>query len=61
MESHVLSRHFEFHGQKLPDPDPKLSPEEIRNLIVLSRLIVHGCESAHSPAPGNDCRTMTTP
>ena len=34
MESHVLSRIFEFCGQKLPDPDPKLSPEEVRNLYA---------------------------
>jgi PRTRC genetic system protein C len=32
MESHVLSRIFEFNGVRLPDPDPKLSPEEVRNL-----------------------------
>ena len=30
MESHVLSRIFEFNGARLPDPDPKLSVEEIR-------------------------------
>ena len=32
MESHPLSRHFEFNGVRLPDIDPKLSPEEIRTL-----------------------------
>jgi PRTRC genetic system protein C len=32
MESHVLSRYFEFNGVRLPDIDPKLSPEEIRSL-----------------------------
>jgi PRTRC genetic system protein C len=35
MESHVLSRIFEFNGVRLPDPDPKLSPEEVRNLYAL--------------------------
>ena len=34
MESHPLYRHFEFHGVKLPDPDPKLSVEEIRTLYA---------------------------
>ena len=34
MESHVLSRIFEFCGQKLPDPDTKLSPEEVRSLYA---------------------------
>jgi PRTRC genetic system protein C len=34
MESHVLSRIFEFNGARLPDPDPKLSPEEVRNLYA---------------------------
>jgi PRTRC genetic system protein C len=32
MEGRVLSRYFEFNGVRLPDIDPKLSPEEIRNL-----------------------------
>ena len=32
MESHPLSRVFEFNGVRLPDPDPKLSVEEIRTL-----------------------------
>ena len=40
MESHVLSRIFEFNGVRLPDPDPKLSPEEVRNLYSLIRLLV---------------------
>ena len=34
MESHVLSRIFEFNGVRLPDPDQKLSPEEVRNLYA---------------------------
>jgi PRTRC genetic system protein C len=32
MEGHPLTRHFEFNGVRLPDIDPKLSPEEIRTL-----------------------------
>jgi PRTRC genetic system protein C len=40
MESHVLSRIFEFNGVRLPDPDPKLSPEEVRNLYSLIRLVL---------------------
>jgi PRTRC genetic system protein C len=34
MESHVLSRTFEFNGVRLPDINPRLSPEEIRNLYA---------------------------
>ncbi|MGD0694460.1 MAG: PRTRC system protein C [Terriglobia bacterium] len=34
MESHELSRYFEFHGQRLPDPNPKLSVEEVRALYA---------------------------
>jgi PRTRC genetic system protein C len=30
MESHPLSRYFEVHGVKLPDPNPALSVEEVR-------------------------------
>ena len=30
MESHELSRYFEFNGVRLPDINPKLSVEEIR-------------------------------
>jgi len=32
IESHPLSRQFEFNGVRLPDIDEKLSPEEIRTL-----------------------------
>jgi PRTRC genetic system protein C len=32
MESHVLSRTFEFNGVRLPDP--KLSVEDVRTLYV---------------------------
>jgi PRTRC genetic system protein C len=32
MESHVLSRYFEFNGQRLPDP--KLSVEDVRTLYA---------------------------
>ncbi len=32
MEGRPLSRHFELNGVRLPDVDPKLSPEEIRTL-----------------------------
>ena len=35
MESHVTHSYFRIQwGQKLPDPDPKLSPEEVRNLYA---------------------------
>jgi len=34
MEGHVLSRYFEFNGQRLPDPDPKLSVEDVRTLYA---------------------------
>jgi PRTRC genetic system protein C len=34
MESRVLSRFFEFNGVRLPDINPRLSPEEIRNLYA---------------------------
>jgi PRTRC genetic system protein C len=32
MESHPLSRHFEFNGIRLPDISPSLSVEEVRTL-----------------------------
>lgn len=32
MENRVLSRYSEFNGQKLADPDSRLSPEDVRNL-----------------------------
>ena len=32
MESHPLSRHFEFNGIRLPDISPSLSVEEVRGL-----------------------------
>jgi PRTRC genetic system protein C len=32
METHALSRIFEFNGVRLPDPDPKLTVEVVRSL-----------------------------
>jgi len=40
MESKPLFRCFEFNGVKLPDPNPKLSVEEVRALYSLIRLLV---------------------
>ena len=34
MEAKPLSRYFEFNGVRLPDPDPKLSVEEVRALYA---------------------------
>ena len=34
MESQILSRYFEFNGQKLPDPNPRLSVEDVRTLYA---------------------------
>jgi len=34
MESQVLSRTFEFNGVRLPDPNPKLSVEDVRTLYA---------------------------
>ena len=34
MESHPLCRYFEVNGVKLPDPDPKLSVEDVRALYA---------------------------
>jgi len=32
METRPLTRYFEVHGVKLPDPNPSVSVEEIRSL-----------------------------
>ena len=29
----VVEREFSFNGVKLPDPDPKLSPEEVKTVL----------------------------
>ncbi len=34
MERKILSRYFELNGQRLPDPDPKLSVEGVRSLYA---------------------------
>ena len=34
MQSHVLFRIFEFNGVRLPDPDAKLSVEDVRTLYA---------------------------
>lgn len=30
IEAKVLSRSFTYNGVKLPDPDPKMTPEEVK-------------------------------
>jgi PRTRC genetic system protein C len=32
IEARVLSRSFSYSGMKLPDPDPRMTPEEVKNL-----------------------------
>lgn len=32
IDAKVLSRNFTYNGVKLPDPDPKMTPDEVRNL-----------------------------
>jgi len=34
MKSQILTRIFELNGMRLPDPDPKLSVEEVRTLYA---------------------------
>jgi len=34
MESRVLTRFFEVNGQKLPDPNPQLTVEEVRTFYT---------------------------
>ncbi len=34
MQTGVVTREFSFNGVKLPDPDPKLSPEEVRSVLA---------------------------
>jgi len=34
MESHILSRYFEFNGVRLPDINPSLSVEDVRALYA---------------------------
>lgn len=32
MEVKVISRSFSYNGVKLPDPDPRMTPEEVKNI-----------------------------
>jgi PRTRC genetic system protein C len=34
MQTSVVTREFSFNGVKLPDPDPKLSPEHVRSVLA---------------------------
>jgi len=34
METKKLARDFEFNGIRLPDPDPTMSPEQVRDLYA---------------------------
>ncbi len=32
IDGKVLSRSFSYNGLKLPDPDPRMTPEEVKNI-----------------------------
>jgi PRTRC genetic system protein C len=34
IEAKALSRSFTYNGAKLPDPDPRMTPEEVKNLYA---------------------------
>jgi PRTRC genetic system protein C len=34
MQTGVVTREFSFNGVKLPDPDPKLNPEQVRSVLA---------------------------
>ncbi len=34
MQTGVVTREFSFNGVKLPDPDPKLSPEQVQSVLA---------------------------
>ena len=34
MQTSVVTREFSFNGVKLPDPDPNLSPEQVRSVLA---------------------------
>jgi len=34
MQTSVVTREFSFNGVKLPDPDPELSPEQVRSVLA---------------------------
>ena len=34
MQTSVVTREFSFNGVKLPDPDPKLNPEQVRSVLA---------------------------
>jgi PRTRC genetic system protein C len=34
MQAGIVTREFSFNGVKLPDPDPKLSPEQVRSVLA---------------------------
>jgi PRTRC genetic system protein C len=34
MQTGVVTREFSFNGVRLPDPDPKLSPEQVRSVLA---------------------------
>jgi PRTRC genetic system protein C len=32
IDAKALSRSFSYNGLKLPDPDPRMTPEEVKNI-----------------------------
>ncbi len=60
IDAQVLARSFTYNGVKLPDPDPRMTPEEVKTVFShqypeLATAAITGPEAAEDPAPIQLC------
>ena len=52
----TMLRVFSFNGLKLPDPDPKLSVDEVRGVFAHAYPEIATATGLIASTPGNPCR-----
>ena len=59
MQTSVVTREFTFNGVKLPDPDPKLSPEQVRSVLATMYPDIATASITGPEAVGDKLRYLT--
>lgn len=59
MQIGVVTREFSFNGVKLPDPNPKLSPEQVRSVLATMYPDIATASITGPEAVGDKLRYLT--
>jgi PRTRC genetic system protein C len=59
IDAKVLSRSFTYNGVKLPDPDPRMTPEEVKAIYSHQYPELATTQSRDQKLLGNNCSTTS--